>query len=163
MALKSGIQTYHILTNDDKVCIPSHSSILLAVHSFFHFQRMNIGNGWKGAPIKGVPSSRDNFCRSDCMFINVVFWEYGEHRFVKKCRNCTFKVNFLCQKPTEFFQKKFSSKNINLGEHFLLKTFFSRLNFWTTLLSKIMPNFCRLHTKYSNFLEAHNFFWLNSS
>ena len=26
--------------------------------------------------------------------------------FVKKCRNHTFNVNFLCQKSTEFFQKK---------------------------------------------------------
>ena len=25
---------------------------------------------------------------------------------VKKCRNCTFKVNFLCQKSTDFFKKK---------------------------------------------------------
>ena len=33
-----------------------------------------------------------------------------------------------------------------LGDHFLLKTFFSRLNFRTTLLSKIRPNFCRPHT-----------------
>ena len=31
LALKSGIQTYQILTNDDEVCIPSLSSILLAV------------------------------------------------------------------------------------------------------------------------------------
>ena len=31
LALKLGIQTYQILTNDDKVCIPSLSSILLAV------------------------------------------------------------------------------------------------------------------------------------
>ena len=30
--------------------------------------------------------------------------------FVKKCQNCTFKVNFLCQKSTEFFQKKISFK-----------------------------------------------------
>ena len=44
------------------------------------------------------------------------------------------------------FSRKISSKNINLGDHFLLKTFFSRLNFWTTLLSKIRPNFCRPHT-----------------
>ena len=43
--------------------------------------------------------------------------------------NCTLKVNFRCQKSTDFFQKKNSSKNINLGDHFLLKTFFSRLNF----------------------------------
>ena len=31
LALNSGIQTYQILTNDDKVCIPRLSSILLAV------------------------------------------------------------------------------------------------------------------------------------
>ena len=35
MALRSGIQTYQILTNDDEVCIPSLSSILLAVTGFF--------------------------------------------------------------------------------------------------------------------------------
>ena len=33
LALKLGIQTYQILTNDDEVCIPSLSSILLAVQS----------------------------------------------------------------------------------------------------------------------------------
>ena len=31
LALKLGIQTYQILTNVDEVCIPSLSSILLAV------------------------------------------------------------------------------------------------------------------------------------
>ena len=31
MALKLGIETYQILTNDDEVCIPSLSSIILAV------------------------------------------------------------------------------------------------------------------------------------
>ena len=31
LALKLGIQTYQILRNDDEVCIPSLSSILLAV------------------------------------------------------------------------------------------------------------------------------------
>ena len=31
LALNSGIQTYQTLTNDDEVCIPSLSSILLAV------------------------------------------------------------------------------------------------------------------------------------
>ena len=33
LALDLGIQTYQILTNDDEVCIPSLSSILLAVKS----------------------------------------------------------------------------------------------------------------------------------
>jgi hypothetical protein len=31
----SGIQTYQILTNDDEVCIPSRSSILLAVRNIW--------------------------------------------------------------------------------------------------------------------------------
>ena len=31
LALKLGLQAYQILTNDDEVCIPSLSSILLAV------------------------------------------------------------------------------------------------------------------------------------
>ena len=31
LALKLGIQNFQILTNDDEVCIPSLSSILLAV------------------------------------------------------------------------------------------------------------------------------------
>ena len=35
----------------------------------------------------------------------------------------------------------FSFKNINLGDHFLLKTFLSNFNFLTSLFSKIMPNF----------------------
>ena len=34
-ALKVGIQTYQILTNDDEVCIPSLSVILLAVQHFW--------------------------------------------------------------------------------------------------------------------------------
>ena len=56
-----------------------------------------------------------------------------------------FQSQFSMSKINQIFSKKISSKNINLGDHFLLKTFFSRLNFWTTLLSKIRPNFCRPH------------------
>ena len=37
MFLNSGIQTYQILTNDDEVCMPSLSSILLAVVHFEKF------------------------------------------------------------------------------------------------------------------------------
>ena len=74
-------------------------------------------------------------------------------QFIKKCQNRTFKVNFQCQKWTKFFQKKISSKNINLGDHFLVKTFFSKLNFWTTLLSKITPNFWQTDIPLRNFLE----------
>ena len=31
---------------------------------------------------------------------------FDELMFIKKCQNCTFKVNFQCQKSIEFFQKK---------------------------------------------------------
>ena len=62
---------------------------------------------------------------------------------VKKCLNLTFKVNFLCQKSFESFWFFFSLKNISLEEGFLLWSFFENFNFWTTLFSKMMPNFWR--------------------
>ena len=58
----------------------------------------------------------------------------------KKGQFLTFKVNFLCQKLSESFQILFSLKNINLGSHFLLLTFFDNINFSITLFSKMMSN-----------------------
>ena len=52
-----------------------------------------------------------------------------------------FQTQFSMLKINLIFQKKISSKNINLGDHFFVKTIFSRFNFWTNILSKIMPNF----------------------
>ena len=46
----------------------------------------------------------------------------------KKCQFLTFKVNFLCQKLPNL-SIFFSLKNINLGAHFLLLTFFDSINF----------------------------------
>ena len=40
------------------------------------------------------------------IFKGFFFKFVDELRFIKKCQNCTFKVNFQCQKSTEFFQKK---------------------------------------------------------
>ena len=61
--------------------------------------------------------------------LNRFFFKYvDELQSIKKCQNSTFKVNFLCQKSTDSFQK-ISFKNINLGDHFFVKTFFSRFNF----------------------------------
>ena len=56
----------------------------------------------------------------------VVFYEYNELWFVKKCQNHTFNVDFLCQKSMELFWIFFSLMNINLGDHFLLKSFYLR-------------------------------------
>ena len=47
----------------------------------------------------------------------------------QKLKILTFKVNFLCQKISESFQKKISLKNIILGAHFLLLTFFENFYF----------------------------------
>ena len=44
--------------------------------------------------------------------------------FVKKCRNCTLHVNFFTSKIDGIFSKKKLFQNINLGDHFLEKTFF---------------------------------------
>jgi hypothetical protein len=64
----------------------------------------------------------------------------------KKCWNCTFKVNFLCQKSTEFFQKKsfiqeyqsypntLSSQNFMYG----FKTIISYIVFLSTTPSELI-------------------------
>ena len=91
---------------------------------------------------------------------NVVFCKLTQCG--KKYQNRTFKFNFRCQKLIEFFQKKNSSKNINLGDHYLLKTFFSKLNFWTTLLSKIKPNFWQTAITPRNFLKIFPWWHVDS-
>ena len=49
LALNSRIQTYQILTNDDEVCIPSLSRILIA-NIFQHFFFRAAKNARKGMP-----------------------------------------------------------------------------------------------------------------
>ena len=62
--------------------------------------------------------------------LNFENWVNGEVSKVPKFdQNLTFKVNFLCQKLSESFSIFFSLKNINLGAHFLLLTFFDNINF----------------------------------
>ena len=53
-----------------------------------------------------------------------------ELRFIKKCQNCTFKVNFQCQKSTDFFQNK-----LRLRPNILAKRLGSRS------LSRLKKNF----------------------
>ena len=51
LALKFGIQTYQILTNDDEVCIASLSSILLAVRRITNVLKIK-GSDKRGQDIK---------------------------------------------------------------------------------------------------------------
>ena len=81
---------------------------------------------------------------------------------VKKFLNLTFKVNFLSQKSFESFWF-FSLKNISLEEGFLLLSFFENFNFWTTLFSKMVPNFWRsvwtsVKVKSKNYFYFTDFF-----
>ena len=61
--------------------------------------------------------------------LNFENWLNGEVSKSAKSPNLlTFKVNFLYQKLSESFSIFFSLKNINLGAHFLLLTFFDNFN-----------------------------------
>ena len=75
-------------------------------------------------------------------FLNFENWTNGEVSKSAKSPNLpTFKVNFLYQKLSESFSIFFSLKNINLGTHFLLLTFFDNFNFESTLFSKMIGHF----------------------
>ena len=54
------------------------------------------------------------------------------------------------------------SKRINLEDHYLLKTFFSKLNFWINLLSKITPNFWQTVITRRNFLKIFPWWHVDS-
>ena len=57
-------------------------------------------------------------------------WVSGEvSKSAKSPKLLTFKVNFLYHKLSESFSIFFSFKNINLGAHFLLLTFFDNIIF----------------------------------
>ena len=69
--------------------------------------------------------------------LNFENWTNGEVSKSAKSPNLpTVKVNFLYQKLSESFSILFSLKNINLGAHFLLLTFFDNINFQITSLLK---------------------------
>jgi hypothetical protein len=70
---------------------------------------------------------------------------YVLKQVIEKCRFLTFEVNFLCQKLSESFQKKFSLKNIILGACLLLLTLIENFNF---KLNKIMTIFCQLDLEF---------------
>ena len=73
-----------------------------------------------------------------------------------------FQSQFWMSKINRIFSKKKLSKNINLGDHYLLKAFFSKLNFWTTLLSKITPNFWQTVITRRNFLKIFPWWHVDS-
>ena len=59
-------------------------------------------------------------------------------------------------KIIRIFLKKNLLKNIILGAHFSLLTFFENFNFRSTLFSKTEPNFCRLRSSSKQFVSKKN-------
>ena len=53
----------------------------------------------------------------------------------------SFNVIFPCQKSAKSVKFLFSLKNIKIEEELLFMTLFDHLYFWSTLFSKILPNF----------------------
>ena len=66
------------------------------------------------------------------------------NNFVKDLKILSFKVIFQGLKLVESFQKKNSVKNIWLGDQLTLINIFENFDFWSALLRKNVPNFCRL-------------------
>ena len=67
------------------------------------------------------------------------------NNLVKDLKILSFKVIFQCLKLAESFQKKKKSvKNIWFGEQLILMKFFENFDFWITLFTKNVPNFCQL-------------------
>ena len=73
-----------------------------------------------------------------------------------------FQSQFWMSKINRIFSKKNLSKHINLGDHYLLKTFFSKLNFWTTLLSKITSIFWQTVITRRNFFKIFPWWHVDS-
>ena len=87
---------------------------------------VSYGNTGCGIFRRGIQNQKDF-----CLRINILKGIYGIMSFglMVSCQNLTFKVNFLCQKSSESFSTFFSLKNINLGAHLLLLTFFDNIIF----------------------------------
>ena len=87
----------------------------------------------------------------------IEFWALDLWQAVKKCQNLTFKVNFLCQKSSESFSIFFSLKNINLGAHFSLLSFFDNI-FKSLYFLKWCPIFDT--SPLIQFSKFNNFLWV---
>ena len=91
--------------------------------------------------------------------LNFENWVNGEVSKSAKSPNLlTFKVNFLYQKLSESFSIFFSLKNINLGAHFLLLTFFDNFKIERLLFLKWCLFFDT--SPLIQFSKFNNFLWV---
>ena len=74
--------------------------------------------------------------------LNFANWCNGE--VSNSAKILDIQSQFSTSKIILIFLIFFSLKNMNLGAHFLLLTFFDNINFWIPLFSKMISNFCQL-------------------
>ena len=103
-----------------------------------------------------VPKKQDFFPRINKLKKKKEIKLFYGWTFIEKYQYYALKVDLICQNHRNFKLFFHSFKKINLGDHLLLKTLFPSFNFWTTLFSKILPNFWRtvIHCKYKNGLRT---------
>ena len=117
--------------------LPSSISISTFCRLYFLYQLLSVCILTMAIRVVEVSSGGTTFERflpknhqTQRKLLNFENWTYGEVSKSAKSPNLpTFKVNFLHQKLSESFSIFFSLKNINLGAHFLLLTFFDSINF----------------------------------
>ena len=71
----------------------------------------------------------------------IIFFWFDFHRCCQKVPESDFQSQFSTSKIIRIFLIFFSLKNISLGACFLFLSFFENFNFWTTLFTKMVPNF----------------------
>ena len=98
----------------------------LLTHTFEHSNRSSCRSKTNNQPIKKFLSQLSKSCQ--------------------KWQNSDFQSQFSMSKIIRSFLIFFffSLKNMILGAHLLLLTFFENFNFWTTLFPKMTSNFWRL-------------------
>ena len=94
------------------------------------------------------------------MLLNFENWRSGK---VSKCAKIWLWKKFVISEIIRIFLLLFSSKNTNLGAHFLFFTSYDSINFWILLLVKWCPIYDSSHLipKFNNFLWVC-WFWGNN-
>ena len=111
-------------------------------NSIHNFENTNVIIMWSYFSNKLLKPTKHRFLICTNLLLSNSFLieiEFMCLSWVQNHQNLIFKVNFLCQKSSESFQKFFSLKNMKLGAQFLLMTLFAYCNFWSTLFTKIGP------------------------
>ena len=86
---------------------------------------------------------KQGFCsKINCIQMKLLYFEnWHSARASKSAKIVLSKSIFYVKKHLNLSDLFFSFKNISLEEGFLLLSFFENFNFWTSLFSKMVPNF----------------------